>query len=275
MDLVFSEESLQYRSAGHPESPDRVKTAHSYLKDKYDIEEPIQASIDDLLLVHDEDFVQKVREGNFSDPDCPKYDDLFFYATLSAGGAIKAQEINSLSIMRPPGHHAGKNFLGGFCYFNNLAIAVEKSNLKTLIVDFDAHHGNGTEDIFLGRDDITYLSLHRSPGFPGTGQESRKNAINHPVSATVGDEKYLGLLKEELAKLKAGGFEQLALSAGFDGHKNDPLASVGLTTSAFREIGILLRDLDIPAFGVLEGGYVGEDLGRNIDAFLKGFNARS
>ncbi|MFB6214832.1 MAG: histone deacetylase family protein, partial [Candidatus Bipolaricaulia bacterium] len=233
-----------------------------------------QASVDDLLLVHDEDFVRRVREGRFSDPDCPKYEDLFFYATLSAGGAITAQESGALSIMRPPGHHAGRNFLGGFCYFNNLAIAVEKAGLKTLIVDFDAHHGNGTEDIFLGDEAVTYLSLHRSPGFPGTGQESHQNAINHPVSATIGDEKYLDLLSEELRRLTEKEFEQLALSAGFDGHKDDPLASVGLSTSAFKEIGKMLRDMDLATFGVLEGGYVGEDLGRNIDAFLRGFNDR-
>ncbi|MBS3735596.1 MAG: histone deacetylase family protein [Candidatus Bipolaricaulota bacterium] len=274
MDLVFSEEALQYRSAGHPESPDRVKKAHNYLKDKYDVKEPVQASNDDLLLVHDEDFVQRVKEGRFSDPDCPKYEDLFFYATLSAGGAITAQESGALSIMRPPGHHAGRNFLGGFCYFNNLAIAVEKSGLKTLIVDFDAHHGNGTEDIFLGKEGVTYLSLHRSPGFPGTGRESHQNAINHPVSATIGDEKYLDLLNEELQRLREKELEQLALSAGFDGHKDDPLASVGLSTSAFKEIGNMLREVGIPAFGVLEGGYVGDDLGRNIDAFLRGFNAQ-
>ena len=273
MDLVFSEEALQYRSAGHPESPDRVKTAHDYLKGKYEIIEPVQASVDDLLLVHDEDFVDRVREGRFSDPDCPKYDDLFFYATLSAGGAIKAQEIGALSIMRPPGHHAGRNFLGGFCYFNNLAVAVERSSLNTLIVDFDAHHGNGTEDIFLGRDDITYLSLHRSPGFPGTGQESRENAINHPISAHTGDRKYLDLLSEELDRLSEKSFGQLALSAGFDGHKDDPLASVGLSTPAYNEIGKLLQEMALPTFGVLEGGYVGEDLGRNIDAFLQGFNS--
>ncbi|MBS3787285.1 histone deacetylase family protein [Candidatus Bipolaricaulota bacterium] len=274
MDLVFSEEALQYRSAGHPESPDRVKKAHSYLKDKYEINEPIQASVEDLLLVHDEDFVQRVKEGRFSDPDCPNYEDLFFYATLSAGGAITAQKKGSLSLMRPPGHHAGRDFLGGFCYLNNLAIAVEKSGLRTLIVDFDAHHGNGTEDIYLGREDVTYLSLHRSPGFPGTGQESRKNVINHPVSPMIGDKKYLDLLGKELERLSKKEFEQVALSAGFDGHKDDPLASLGLSTSAFQEIGKYLKKMDLPTFGVLEGGYIGEDLGRNIDAFLKGFNSR-
>lgn len=272
MDLVFSEEALQYRSAGHPESPGRVKEAYSLLRDKYETVSPKQASVDDLGLVHDERFIEKVREGNFSNPDCPKYDNLYYYATLSAGGAVKAQQTNNLSLMRPPGHHAGKNFLGGFCYFNNLAIAVRKSNLNTLIVDFDAHHGNGTQDIFLGDEDVVYLSLHRSPGFPGTGKESVENAINHPVPATIGDTKYLELLTDSLEKLDTTKFEQLALSAGFDGHKRDPLASVGLSTMAYEDIGKLLKSLELPAFAVLEGGYVGKDLGRNIHAFLTGFN---
>lgn len=274
MNLVFSEEALQYRSAGHPESPDRVKKAYNYLHEKYETLVPEQADVDDLLLVHDQDFVDSVRKGTFSNPDCPQYDDLFYYATLSVGGSLKAQRTDNLSLMRPPGHHAGKDFLGGFCYFNNLAIAVRKSGLKTLIVDFDAHHGNGTQDIFLGDEDVVYLSLHRSPGFPGTGEESRENAINNPIAADTGDEKYLKILRDSLNGITGNeDFEQLALSAGFDGHKNDPLASVGLSTEAFKEIGKELSGLNLPAFGVLEGGYVGEDLGRNIDAFLKGFNS--
>jgi len=274
MDLVFSEEALQYRSAGHPESPDRVKKAYSHLQDKYETLVPEQADFDDLLLAHDREFVESVKNGTFSDPDCPQYDDLFYYATLSVGGAIKARRTENLSLMRPPGHHAGKDFLGGFCYFNNIAIAVKKSGLKTLIVDFDAHHGNGTQDIFLGDDDVVYLSLHRSPGFPGTGEESKENAINYPISADTGDEKYLEILGEALGDImQKEDFEQVALSAGFDGHEDDPLASVGLSTSAFKEIGKKIRSLNLPTFGVLEGGYVGEDLGKNIDAFLKGFNS--
>lgn len=274
MDLVFSEDALQYRSAGHPESPERVKKAYSYLQGEYETLKPKKATMDDLLLVHDRDFVENVRQGTFSDPDCPNYDDLFYYATLSVGGALKAQETGNLSLMRPPGHHAGKDFLGGFCYFNNLAIAVKESGLKTLIVDFDAHHGNGTQDIFLGDEGVVYLSLHRSPGFPGTGQETKENVINHPIAADTGDEKYLDILTESLDLLDGEHeFEQLAISAGFDGHKHDPLASVGLSTSAYEKIGEEMRDLELPTFGVLEGGYVGEDLGRNIDAFLRGFNS--
>ncbi len=272
MDLVFSEEALQYRSAGHPESPERVKVAYQYLQDKYETHLPEEASYDDLLTVHEKSFVEKVKNKTFADPDCPKYDDLFHHVLLSAGGGITAQKTQNLSLMRPPGHHAGKNFLGGFCYFNNLAIAVKKSGLKTLIVDFDAHHGNGTQDIFLGDDQVVYVSLHRSPAFPGTGGESIENAINFPTSPSTGDSKYMELLTEALEQVDVSCFDQLALSAGFDGHKNDPLASVGLSTGVYEKIGGLLASINLPTFGVLEGGYIGEDLGRNIDSFLGGFN---
>jgi len=272
MDLVFSEEALQYRSAGHPESPERVKVAYQYLQDKYETTSPEEATYDDLLTVHKEPFVEKVKNKTFMDPDCPKYDNLFYHALLSAGGGITAQQTDNLSLMRPPGHHAGKDFLGGFCYFNNLAIAVKKSGVKTLIVDFDAHHGNGTQDIFLGDDQVVYISLHRSPAFPGTGTETIENAINFPISPSTGDRKYMEVLRGALDKIDVSNFEQLALSAGFDGHKADPLASVGLSTGVYKEIGSLLAGLNLPAFGVLEGGYVGEDLGRNIDSFLSGFN---
>lgn len=265
MDLVFSEEALQYRSAGHPESPERVKTAYQYLQDKYETVVPESASYDDLLGAHDETFVERVRDKRFNDPDCPKYENLFHHALLSAGGGITAQKTDNLSLMRPPGHHAGRDFLGGFCYFNNLAIAIKNSGLSTLIVDFDAHHGNGTQDIFLGDTNVVYISLHRSPAFPGTGNESRKNVINYPISPRTGDKKYMELLREALNRVDSKEFQQLGISAGFDGHEDDPLASVGLSTEAYKKIGNLLGALELPAFGVLEGGYVGDDLGRNID----------
>lgn len=270
MDIVFSEESLKYRSAGHPESPERIKVALEHLRDKYEIIQPEKAEEENLSLVHEESFVNDVKEGNFSNPDCPHYRNLFYYASLSAGAAITAQKTGNFAMMRPPGHHAGRDFLGGFCYFNNLAVAVKKSGLSTLIVDFDGHHGNGTEDIFVGDDDVWYISLHRSYGFPGTGMESRDNMINHPLEVNCGDEKYMRILRNSLKRVESEEFEQLALSAGFDAHENDPLASLGLSTEAFNKIGKMLKELDLPTFAVLEGGYVDEDMGKNIDAFLQG-----
>lgn len=271
MDIVFSEECLHYRSAGHPESPARIRTAYRMINDDHETIRPEKATEDDLLAVHSEDFVEKVKSGNFSNPDCPQYRNLMHYALFSVGGALTAQHENGFSLMRPPGHHAGENFLGGFCYFNNLAVAVKKSGLTTLIVDFDGHHGNGTQDIFFGDDQVTYISLHRSYNFPGTGKESRKNMLNYPLEVNCGDDKYMETLKGALQKVGQEDFDQLAISAGFDTHENDPLASLGLTHDAYRRIGEILSALQLPTFAVLEGGYVGDDMGRNIGAFLDGF----
>jgi acetoin utilization deacetylase AcuC-like enzyme len=173
--------------------------------------------------------------------------------------------------MRPPGHHAGKDFLGGFCYFNNIAVAVRKSGKRTLIVDIDGHHGNGTQDIFLGDPQVVYISLHRSPLYPGTGLSSVGNCLNFPLPAHCGDKLYLEALDEALHQaLRDFNPEQVALSLGLDGYRDDPLASLGLSTSAYREIGRRVAGLKLPAFAVLEGGYLPELLGPNIEAFLEG-----
>ncbi|MFP4646414.1 MAG: histone deacetylase family protein [Candidatus Acetothermia bacterium] len=272
MDIVFDAECLQYRSAGHPESPERVKVSYNILREEeHATIKPEKATEEDLATVHLHKFIDKVKQGNFSNPDCPHYTNLMHYALLAAGGAITAQQEGGFSLMRPPGHHAGKDFLGGFCYFNNLAVAVKRSDLQTVIVDFDGHHGNGTQDIFYEDDQVTYISLHRSYGFPGTGKRSRKNIINVPLEVNCGDEKYLENFQDALDKAPMDQFEQIAVSAGFDTHKNDPLASLGLSRSTYRRIGEILFEYGLPTFAVLEGGYKGQDLGHNIDAFLKGF----
>lgn len=272
MNLIFTEEALKYRSAGHPESPERVKTAYDFLQGKYPEIAPAEATEDDLQLVHDPGFVNRVKEGEFKNPDCPHYDRLFHFGLLSAGGAITAQQEEGFSLMRPPGHHAGRDFLGGFCYFNNLAVAVKRSGLDTLIVDIDGHHGNGTQDIFYGDKNTTYISLHRSYAFPGTGKRSRKNALNYPLEPNCGDEKYLTTLEKALNRADPSQFQQIAVSAGFDSHKDDLMASLGLTTGAFYDVGELLSEASLPIFAVLEGGYIGEDMGRNIHAFLQGLS---
>ncbi len=272
MQIVFTEKALDYGVIGHPESPERVKKAYQFLKDKYELITPEPAHEEDPKLAHTEELVEKVKTGNFFDPDCPVYENLFEQTLLAVGGAIKAQEIGGFSLMRPPGHHAGKNFIGGFCYYNNLAIAVKKSGLKTLIIDIDGHHGNGTEDIFLGEDGVYFLSLHRSIGFPGTGKKSKDNIINYPL-AVSDDDEYIQNLKEGLGKVPDIGFEQIAVSAGFDAHEKDPLASLGISTEGYEEIGKIIADYNLHTFAVLEGGYIGEDLGRNIDSFLKGLTS--
>jgi acetoin utilization deacetylase AcuC-like enzyme len=249
--IVFSEKSLGY-GAWHIEGPQRVKNAREILKQKgYDFVEPVPATEEELLKVHDSEYIWNLKKGLVEDSDTPAYDNIYEYARLSAGGAMLAAKINGFSLMRPPGHHAGKSgaALGvhtrGFCYLNNVAVAVKAVGKPTLILDVDGHHGNGTQEIFQGDEQVVYVSLHRDPHYPGTGLRSEGNCLNFPLPADCGEQ-------------------------GFDTYTGD-LASLGLTESSYREIGKRIAALAKPTFFVLEGGYLGEKNGKDIDQLLRGF----
>jgi len=279
MKIVFSERCLEYGS-WHIESPDRVKKAYKILKrEGYEFLTPTLASEEDILKVHSSDYIRRLKEGLVADADTPAYEGIYEYARLAAGGAILAAQVCGFSLMRPPGHHAGRSgaalgaYTRGFCYLNNIAIAVKRLNKPTLILDIDGHHGNGTQEIFQGEDDVTYISLHRYPNYPGTGLTSEGNCLNYPLWADCGEEEYLKTLSEALASVKANRFEVVAVSAGFDTYRGD-LASLNLTEDSYRKIGMLIGSLNKPTFFVLEGGYRGEELGRSIHNLIKGFEER-
>lgn len=270
MDIIFSPRCLEYQFPGHPESPTRVQEAQRYLARRgFTFHEPTPATEEQLLAVHSPGLIRRVQEGRYTDPDCPPYPGIDLYARLSVGGAILAQKREGFSLMRPPGHHAGPDFFGGFCYYNSLAIAVKLSGRKTLIVDIDGHHGNGTEAVFFGDSQVAYVSLHTMYNYPGTGLQSRDNCFNFPLPFRCGQEVYLETLERALGMVK-GKFEQLAISAGFDTHKKDPLASMGLEVESYYHIGRLLGALSLPTFCVLEGGYVPEVIGPAVEALITG-----
>ncbi|MEM3823808.1 MAG: histone deacetylase [Candidatus Bathyarchaeia archaeon] len=276
MKIIFSEKCLEYGS-WHIESPQRVRKAYQILKERgYEFITPEPAKEEDLLKVHDLEYIELLRRGAIEDPDTPAYDRIFEYARLSAGAAILASEIQGFSLMRPPGHHAGKYgialgaYTKGFCYINNVAVAVRHLDKPTLILDIDGHHGNGTQEIFQGDPKVVYISLHRHPHYPGTGYYSEANCLNYPLPADCGDEVYLKTLQEALKKVDMQKIEAIAVSAGFDAYAGD-LASLGLTEKTYYEIGKMLAALNKPTFFVLEGGYKGENLGKAIDALLKNF----
>ena len=275
--IVYSEKCLGY-GAWHVEGPQRVRVAHETLKEKgYEFVEPAPACEDDLLTVHDADYLWKLKKGLVEDADTPAYSNIFEFASLSVGGAILASQINGFSLMRPPGHHVGcfGAALGvptrGFCYLNNIAIAVKKTGKKTFILDIDGHHGNGTQEVFQGDDKITYLSLHQSPNYPGTGAVTDGNCINFALPPNVGGRLYLETLDRGLGMVDFGKVEAVAVSCGFDTHLGD-LASLGLVERDYYEIGKRVANIKKNAFFVLEGGYVGKNVGLDIDSFLKGYD---
>lgn len=270
MDVIHSPKCLEYELQGHPESPQRIRLAADYLRRQgYTFIEPVACSEEDLLRVHTREHVDRIRRGSAFELDTPSRPEMYAFACLAVGAAITAAERQAFSLMRPPGHHAGRDFNGGFSYFNNIASAVAKLGRRTLIVDFDGHHGNGTQDIFRDDPKVHYLSLH-GRGFPGTGLTSGSRYSNNALFGQVGDSVFLKSLEALLAHTPQT--EQLAVSAGFDAYVDDPLASLGLSQDCYHQVGRLLAGLRLPTFCVLEGGYVPEALGPSIHSFLLGLN---
>jgi len=274
--IVYSEKCLGY-GTWHIEGPQRVKAAQEILKAKgYEFLLPTAACDDDLLSVHDPEYIWKVKKGLVEDTDTPAYDKIYEYAILSAGGALLASKINGFSLMRPPGHHVGRNgaalgvYTRGFCYFNNIAIAIKQLNKKTLILDIDGHHGNGTQEIFQGDEKAIYISIHQSPNYPGTGAYTEGNCINFALPPDYGGQRYLETLDKALSGVDSNKIEQVAVSCGFDTNQGD-LASLGLIAKDYYEIGKKIGCFKKSTFFVLEGGYVGENVGLGIDNLLRGY----
>jgi acetoin utilization deacetylase AcuC-like enzyme len=282
MKIFYSPKCLGYTQPGHPESPARARTTYEYLEQKgYSFAEPHPCHEADILLTHTPELVESVQKGTFLDFDTPVYPGIYEIAILSAGAAVDAamhcltSGEKAFSLMRPPGHHAMKNRLGGFCYFNNIVIACLKSREKAArvaIVDFDCHHGNGTEDIVLGDHNFLYISLHQSPLYPGTGLKSRDNCLNYPMGADTSPDRYLSIFEEGLTKVREFNPDLVAVSAGFDSYKRDPITSFSLELETYGEIGRMLDRLKKPTFAVLEGGY-SRDLPECVHQFLKGLES--
>jgi acetoin utilization deacetylase AcuC-like enzyme len=278
MELVFSEKCLEYRWPRHIENPERVKEALDFLTPHHKFVEPEPATEEDILAVHTQDHVDTIKNAEPNtcfDADTPAPVNIYEYALLSAGAAIRASNINGFSITRPPGHHAGRNGRAldvhtlGFCYFNNIAVAVKKLDQPTLILDIDGHHGNGTEEIFLLNPKVNVISLHLHPAYPGTGFRSYANCLNYPLPETAGDALYIKTVIQALKLVNMKCIQKIAISAGFDAHKGD-IVSLNLSTDCYRQIGRIVGEFNKPVFAVLEGGYIGENVGKDTHALIQG-----
>ena len=277
MKVFYSAECEKYWQEGHPEHPRRVRKTYELLKDRFDFANAESCNDNDLLLVHSEELINGVRHKEFFDPDTPNLPKMFEHAKLAVGGAIQAMQTalgneNAFSLLRPPGHHAGKKLLGGFCYFNSIAIAVKlalKSMDKIAIVDIDGHHGNGTQDIFVGDKNILFVSLHQKNAFPMSGLASVQNCINYPLMPGIKSDQYLDTLDKAIDNVMDFDPDIIAVSAGFDTYKHDPLLELELEKEAYFEIAKTLKLPEKPVFAVLEGGY-STDLPILIYEFLRG-----
>ncbi len=303
--IFTADSSTQHDTGpGHPECPERIPSIINGLKriqSKNLIWKDV-GSFDEkyIKLTHSEKYLEKInqsfpKEGlDFLDGDTivskgskkAAYDAVS--SIINAIDAVMNKEFNNaFCVVRPPGHHAEKEQAMGFCIFNNVAVGatylLEKYKLnKVAIIDFDVHHGNGTQDIFYNEKKVLYISSHQFPFYPGTGSEDETgkydNILNIPLKAETSSKEFFESYKKVYDKLNEFKPEFILLSAGFDAHKNDPLANINLESKDYytltKEIMKIAKQIcESKIVSILEGGYnlaaIQESAKYHVEALLE------
>ena len=301
--IITSDTSLNHNTGmGHPEQADRITAIVQTLKKNKNLlwKKPSKVKKEILKMTHDSSYIDLVENSfpkkglSFLDSDTiisPGSKEATVDAVgsiISAIDGVQNKDIkNAFCAVRPPGHHSSQNKAAGFCIFNNCSVGanylIEKYKYKKIaIVDFDVHHGNGTQDIFYNNEKVLFISTHQYPFYPGSGSDKEKGKYNNiqniPLPAGTSSEQYLNALEFGINRLKEFKPEFILISAGFDSHKDDPLAQFELTSKDFYEI--TRRILEIAKYNcngkvisILEGGYnlnaLAESANEHVKALLE------
>lgn len=284
MIIFHDSRCTEYSAPGHPERPARIERTIPLLRDRHpewEWRELEPASEGALVRAHSREHVEQIRAAVHAfDTDTPAYPGIYEHAARATGAALAVarealQGNPAFSLMRPPGHHATRDRAMGFCYFSHIAIAaldaLENGAKRVAIWDFDAHHGNGTEDIVAGNPQIAFASIHQFPGYPGTGTRSFGNIHNFPVAPLTPRLAHVAEVRQALDELIAFKPNLLLVSAGFDAYAGDPITEMTLQPEDFAAFGKWLRETNIPSGAILEGGY-SDELPVLIDVFLNEWN---
>jgi acetoin utilization deacetylase AcuC-like enzyme len=266
----------------HVERQERIGVLHEAFPD---FEEPRRATEAELGYVHDPDYVRAIREASESgrtvmlDADTVCTPSSYETARLAAGAAITAVERGAFALLRPPGHHALPGRAMGFCLFANVAVATRWAQIELVaervaILDWDVHHGNGTQDIFWGDPSVLFVSLHQWPFWPGSGGpgDGNETTINVPLGAGSGDEEYFGAMEQTVEPaISAFAPDLLLVSAGFDAGAGDLLGGMQVTEAGFAELARRVRGMCDRVALVLEGGYTLQTLPGFVGAVARVF----
>ena len=269
---------------GHPERADRVSVVIENLKKNKKLiwKKPLKFDTKYLKIAHESDYIDEVENSfpkkglHFLDgdtivsPGSRQASSDAVASIITAIDSVQKKEFkNVFCPVRPPGHHAEKDKAMGFCIYNNVAVGalylLEKYKLnKVAIIDFDVHHGNGTQNIFYENEKVLYISTHQYPFYPGTGANNEKgkhnNILNIPLPAGTNSEEYMNAYEHVLKKMREFKPEFLLFSAGFDAHQDDPLAQFKLKSSDFyhitkRALMVANENINSKVVSILEGGY--------------------
>ncbi|CAN5753158.1 histone deacetylase [soil metagenome] len=302
MTIIWSDRFEDHATGSHPERPERIAALRSALDEsgvfqRSRVMAPEPAAQETVELVHATRLIDLVREtaesgGGWLDPDTYVSPASYDVALLAVGGAIQALEAAiddgpSFAFVRPPGHHAEPMRAMGFCLFNSVAVAVEKIREhrgieRIAILDWDVHHGNGTQAAFWINPEVLFLSLHQYPFYPGTGAGNEQGGndalgttVNIPMPAGSGDDDYRAAFETRvMPAIRSFDPEMIVVSAGFDAHLEDPLANMRLTTDGFRwmagQVAGLAQEVSDGRLAlVLEGGYNLQSLGESAVAVIE------